>query len=582
MAPIKGNNGKNSKKIDEVKEVIQNKPDADIIKLLELFDNDVAKTINAFMSDGGKEALAKWTQAKKQEKKAQVVDTNENGETVKDSTKKSNKKGNNGPNKVNAPNKIDDLVSSIINQSISTTVPSSIEPNQFSSSMKIESNDTSLSAQIAQQQNILNNLNNLIIGGQSTSSKGVNNGLKVTVLGIEQPGSKQQQQQSSVTSSPSSMSSTSTFDPNPKQQRTQLTNQVPTTMPTISKSKTEGNHPLNSHVNLSYTNPNNTRNVVDKSQKDLQRQSTQLTRISSQFQAELNKSQQTCNQTFMLLRNLLDQRQAQLQANLNQAARQASQTLSTRQHKAQQLKNLADNFFHLNDQDTLELKADIKHFVSERLLDEEFGKIKIFQEDNYDELYSAINNYGHVAQLNHIKYATVRPPTEELLNNSFSAPAPVVPQPQREAKKTAKTNGKQMNSNSNGNNNNINHSTAQSAVTKPTNGKFSVKIQDVSASDDEGEFIEVKKQQRNKNKPTNTANTVVTNGNHNENSTANKNVVNKKNVNGAPAQTTTTTNGNSNGQAAKKQRKKAAAAANAALPKANQNPFTLIANGQIN
>ncbi len=41
---------KNSKKLDEVKEVIQNKPDADIIKVLEVYDNDVAKTINAFMN----------------------------------------------------------------------------------------------------------------------------------------------------------------------------------------------------------------------------------------------------------------------------------------------------------------------------------------------------------------------------------------------------------------------------------------------------------------------------------------------------------------------------------------------------
>ena len=41
---------KNAKKVDEVKEVIQNKPDADIVKVLEFYDNDVAKTINAFMN----------------------------------------------------------------------------------------------------------------------------------------------------------------------------------------------------------------------------------------------------------------------------------------------------------------------------------------------------------------------------------------------------------------------------------------------------------------------------------------------------------------------------------------------------
>ena len=53
-----------NKKVDEVKEVIQNKPDAEIVKVLEYFDNDVGKTIDAFVNDGGKEALLKWHDAK--------------------------------------------------------------------------------------------------------------------------------------------------------------------------------------------------------------------------------------------------------------------------------------------------------------------------------------------------------------------------------------------------------------------------------------------------------------------------------------------------------------------------------------
>jgi hypothetical protein len=40
---------KQAKKVDEVKEVIQNKPDAEILKVLEHFDFDVGKTIDAFI-----------------------------------------------------------------------------------------------------------------------------------------------------------------------------------------------------------------------------------------------------------------------------------------------------------------------------------------------------------------------------------------------------------------------------------------------------------------------------------------------------------------------------------------------------
>ena len=46
----RGLNNKNNKQLQEVKEVIQNKSDADINKILEVFNNDVSKTINAFMS----------------------------------------------------------------------------------------------------------------------------------------------------------------------------------------------------------------------------------------------------------------------------------------------------------------------------------------------------------------------------------------------------------------------------------------------------------------------------------------------------------------------------------------------------
>ena len=41
---------KNKKNVDEVKEVIQNKPIYEIVKVLEVFDNDVGKTIDAFVT----------------------------------------------------------------------------------------------------------------------------------------------------------------------------------------------------------------------------------------------------------------------------------------------------------------------------------------------------------------------------------------------------------------------------------------------------------------------------------------------------------------------------------------------------
>lgn len=379
---------------------------------------------------------------------------------------------------------INDLVSLIINQSITTTGSTAPQPPQQPAASV---QPTSLNAQIEQQQSILNNLNKLIIGNQSKIG-----GPKVTVLGIEQPKEtavKVTNNQSSVTSSPSSMSSASTFDKENKHSNSSK-QKMPQNVNNNNTNSDMPQHPLNSHINRSYTNPNNTKNVLGNFQKDLQRQSQQLTRTSSQFQEELSKSQMNINQTFMLLRSMLDQRQAQLQTELASVARSAVQTLNQRQQKASQLKVLGDNVVHLNDQDTLELKADMKHFVNERLLDEEFGKVKVFSEDNYDQLHQAIGNYGRVVQLNHIKYATSRPPVDKVLDASYKDAAPVAqPQPQKTSNNTNGVGKK------NNNNNNNNGNKAAAKTNAVSNGKHSVKIIDVDtlSDEDEGEFIEVKK-----------------------------------------------------------------------------------------
>lgn len=599
---------KNSKKVDEVKEVCMNKSEADIVKILDIFDNDVAKTINAFMTDNGKEALSKWTSQKRQEKKQPTsikqtaTEETTNGTDPAKSTKhKPNKKTTKANNKTenstaHTGGHINDLVSSIINQSITTTVPSAIDTDK-----KHIATTDSLSSQVQQQQSLLDNLNNLIISGQTANLAKSIGGLKVTILGTEST-KQADNNQSSLTSSPSSMSAasvgSSTFE---NKQAPQYNNQQTTKQKTPLDTEFYKN-PLNTHLNMAYTNPNNIHgSVLDKSQKDLHRQATQLAKISTQFQDDLNKAQLNCNQTFILLHNLLDQRQQQLQTQLNTTARIGTQQLAQRQYKAARLRNLVDNAVHLNDQDTLELKADIKHFVSERQLDEEFTKLKLFQQDNSDRLHETIASFGKIPQIN-VKYATERPPIEEILNSSFSSPK-ISPQPNGSTagnKKTQSINGGGQ-------------KTAGAAKSANTNGvRHSVKITEVNGFsgdedtlEDEGEFIEVKKPQRNKvkNQHVNVKTTSVTitdnentipkktpqqNGlstTHNTNGTSNggpklQNANHTGQTNGTA--TNGPTNGSTNATGVNKKKKKAKKAAEVPISKANINPFSIIANGHIN
>ena len=111
--------------------------------------------------------------------------------------------------------------------------------------------------------------------------------------------------------------------------------------------------------NMTYVNPN-AKQILERHQKDLQRQTAALTRTSSVFQEDLNKSHTLLNQTFAQLRKLLDNRQAQLEAQLISAAQTGSNLLQQRQAKAAELKISADNAQHLTDHEAQELKADIK------------------------------------------------------------------------------------------------------------------------------------------------------------------------------------------------------------------------------
>jgi len=591
---------KSNKKVDEVKEVIQNKPDADIAKILELFENDVAKTINAFMADGGKTALSQWAFNKKSKKT--IINESDNKPNKTNTNKKSNKnnanKSKNTENTTSNNNSdVNDLVSSIINQSINTPLPTSQSTaNKIIATKICEESAISLNSQVHSQQNILNNLNNLIISSQSTNSSKAISGLNVKVIGIEQSNGNKQMtttNQSSLTSSPSSMSATSTssnFDNN-KQGIQSNNNQF---------NKIQLNNQFfqnnNQNINMNFTNPNNTKNVLEKSQKDLLRQTTVLTRTAAQFQEELNKSQFNCNQQFMILRNLLDQRQNQLQANLNTVAHNATQLLMQRQHKAAQLKSLADNAIHLNDNDTLEFKADIKHFVSERLLDEEFAKIKIFHDDNLDQLNQSINSFGRIAQVN-VKYATKRPPIEEVLNNSFTASSPI--QQQQQIVTNGNNNNSKKQNNKNSASNVVSNRVKATNETLNTNGRHSIKIIDFNGfsddnNEDEGEFIEVKKPQRNKNKAPSNNLTNNHNGNHTNFTNDNKTTVNNtkktyengtnaSKMNGKTTNGTIPTNGendnNSNNIKKKKKKNNKNGVATEPIPKANINPFSLIANG---
>ena len=209
------------------------------------------------------------------------------------------------------------------------------------------------------QQALLDNLNRLVLSSNQTSnsSTATINGFKVTVLGVQTNKSESSPVISSISSSPSSMSVTSNLS------LSSSTNGH-VAQPLFGSSLLDMNASTVKKqekrvFNTAYVNAS-AKQLLEKHQKDLQRQTTVLNKVSCVFQDDLNKSHAQLQQTFAQIRQLLNERQAQLETQLIAAAQTGSSLLQQRQAKAVELKVLADNALHLTDDEAQELKADIK------------------------------------------------------------------------------------------------------------------------------------------------------------------------------------------------------------------------------
>ncbi len=123
--------------------------------------------------------------------------------------------------------------------------------------------------------------------------------------------------------------------------------------------------------------------VLEKSHKDLQRQIVSLSKLTINFDEEIDKTQNIITDLFGKLRNLLNEREIQLKNELERLKTQGSmyfifkyiyfklfsmifffflkdELFINRQKKANEFKIASDNADHLSDAQVQELKANIK------------------------------------------------------------------------------------------------------------------------------------------------------------------------------------------------------------------------------
>ncbi|XP_056240032.1 spermatogenesis-associated serine-rich protein 2 [Seriola aureovittata] len=134
---------------------------------------------------------------------------------------------------------------------------------------------------------------------------------------------------------------------------------------------------------------------IDRSVKDLQRCTASLTRYRMVVKEEMDSSIKRMKQTFAELQSCLMDREVTLLAEMDKVKAEAMVILDARQKRAEELRRLTDQSASMSEEQLTELRADIKHFVSERKYDEDLGKAVRFTFD-LEPLKTSISTFGSV------------------------------------------------------------------------------------------------------------------------------------------------------------------------------------------
>ncbi|MEJ1271253.1 spermatogenesis associated serine-rich 2 [Cricetulus griseus] len=132
---------------------------------------------------------------------------------------------------------------------------------------------------------------------------------------------------------------------------------------------------------------------IEKSVKDLQRCTVSLARYRVVVKEEMDASIKKMKQAFAELQSCLMDREVALLAEMDKVKAEAMEILLSRQKKAEVLKKMTDVAVRMSEEQLIELRADIKHFVSERKYDEDLGRVARFTCD-VETLKQSIDSFG--------------------------------------------------------------------------------------------------------------------------------------------------------------------------------------------
>ncbi|XP_033729083.1 spermatogenesis-associated serine-rich protein 2-like [Pecten maximus] len=386
MAEVSQSHENIKEKVNAVREVVPGKSNNEIILVLQYYDYNVEKAIQAYLEDGAKSALTEWhfsgpkvASKKKKNKKKSGKTTNgddmsptQNG-NVSDHTAEALSNGvlengtcaiklgieaettGGGGDRISSP----DLPApaSIVNGVVSSTVPShEAETTEVTPKSHDQGADSSQSApSLPQRQAHQNHHRQRLHSGSHSSSN--------------------RQRSASERSTSSNQSS----DARPV------------------KRKVHGG--------------------MEKSMKDLHRQTVSLERLRLVMNEEVDKNFKRIKAVFEEVRTCLNKREADLLVEMEGVKAVANNTFASRQKTAADLKVMVDRSETMSDEELAKLRTDIKHFIGDRKIDEELSRTTRFLYDS-DFLKLEVGRFGEVVPVktvytSHPSYVVVQTPPPE-------------------------------------------------------------------------------------------------------------------------------------------------------------------------
>lgn len=419
MAQVGQDNVK--EKVQAVKEVVPGRSNNEMILVLQYYDYCVERTIQAYLEDGAKEALKEWhfsenKVSKHKKKKSKKSQSNQN-QSADQQKLNSQAQANNNTNARLSNGIVNDNVPTGINSTIhigKNVSRTGVVVSTSSSSSSLSRGDSHVAASTA-----VKGESSL---GPPSSHKDLNDSAAATGASKSESATDNEsdRHKHTVQSSQHAVASSNSDTYHGSQESSLNDTDLPRVKPGVTQNS-EKSKTKQRQKSVKAAKPG-----LEKSSKDLHRQTIALERLELVLTEEIDKAYKRIKNVFEEMKSCLREREIQISKEMDMVKVDAMETLKLRQQKAVELREDVDRSSRMSEADLAELRLHIKQFVSDRRIDDDLGRTTRFTYDS-DHLAAEIKSFGKVIAVNKCAYSS-RPSTSVSVSSSQDTlPPPIIP-----------------------------------------------------------------------------------------------------------------------------------------------------------